>query len=169
MSIQELGAIGELVGGVAVIATLIYLAIQIRLSAGEARREAVNSERGAASFPLQLCRLTESPENVEALRNGLQDYESLPPDQAGRFNTLLLGLFVSFVTVNDYYEQGIIPKDEFEASKGNFLRLLITPGGRQWWEQTKELYPTRGVKYVEQELGNCSLNPITLTWLFLKS
>ena len=30
MDIMELGAIGELVGGVAVIATLIYLALQVR-------------------------------------------------------------------------------------------------------------------------------------------
>jgi hypothetical protein len=168
MTIQEWGALGELVGGVAVIATLIYLAIQIRLSVGEARREAVNSERGAASFPLQLCRLTESAENVEALRAGLHDYKSLTPDQAGRFNSLLLGLFVSFVTVNDYYEQKMIPEDEFRASEGNFLRLLITPGGRQWWEQTKTLYPSRGVGYVEQELENCSLEPITHTWPFLR-
>ena len=169
MSIQEWGAIGEMVGGVAVLATLIYLAIQMRLSAGEAKREAVNSERGAASFPLQLCRLTESTENVEALCAGLKDYKSLPPDQAGRFNTLLLGLFVSFVTVSDYYSQEIIPIDEYEASESNFLRFLITPGGRQWWQQTKELYPTRGVKYVEQKLENCSLNPITHNWIFLKS
>lgn len=31
MNIMELGAIGELVGGVAVIATLVYLAVQVRL------------------------------------------------------------------------------------------------------------------------------------------
>ena len=168
MTIQEWGAIGELVGGVAVIATLIYLAIQIRLSVGQARREAVNSDRGAASFPLQLCRLTESEENVQALRTGLQNYETMLPDQAGRFNSLLLGLFVSFVTVNDYYQQEIIPADEFEASEGNFLRILLTPGGRQWWEQTKELYPSRGVEYVEKKLESCSLKPITHTWSFLR-
>ena len=168
MTIQDWGAIGELVGGVAVIATLIYLAVQIRLSVGEARREAVNSERGAAGFPLQLCRLTESAENVQALSAGLKDYESLPPDQAGLFNTLLLGLFVSFVTVNDIHEQKMIPADEYEASEGNFLRFLITPGGREWWERTKELYPKRGVSYVEQELENCVLTPITDSWTFLK-
>ena len=61
------------------IATLIYLAIQIRLNTAQARRDAIHSERGAFSFPLQLCLLTESAENVEVLqvgrnRNGLQGY-----------------------------------------------------------------------------------------------
>ena len=32
MTIQELGALGELIGGAAVIATLIYLAVQVRQS-----------------------------------------------------------------------------------------------------------------------------------------
>ena len=37
-----------------------------------------------------------------------------------------------------------------------------------WWEQTKKLYPARGVNYVEQEFENCSVDPITHTWPFLK-
>ena len=40
MNIMELGAIGELVGGVAVIATLIYLAVQIRQGNQAGAREA---------------------------------------------------------------------------------------------------------------------------------
>jgi hypothetical protein len=169
MTIQDLGAIGEMVGGVAVLATLIYLAVQIRHSAAHERREGVNSEAGAARFPLQLCRLTESADNVEALQAGLQDYESLPPSQAGRFNTLLLGLFVAYVTVIDLYTQGIIPIDEFKASEANFLRFLLTPGGRQWWEQTKRMYPTRGVDSVEKSLASSTLEPITQSWGFLLS
>ena len=167
MEIQEWGAIGELVGGVAVIATLIYLAIQIRLNTAQARRDAIHSERGAFSFPLQLCLLTESAENVEVLQAGLQDYSALPPSQAGRFNTLLLGLFVAYVTVVDFYQQAIIPADEFKASEGNFLRFLVTPGGRQWWDQTKNMYPSRGVDYVEDALASCTLDPITQSWSFL--
>ena len=37
MDIMELGAIGELVGGAAVLVTLIYLALQVRNSAQEQR------------------------------------------------------------------------------------------------------------------------------------
>ena len=42
MDIMELGAIGELVGGVAVIATLVYLAMQIRSSQKTALRATQN-------------------------------------------------------------------------------------------------------------------------------
>ena len=50
MDIMELGAIGELVGGVAVIATLVYLAIQVRQSNANtragARQELIQTWQG---------------------------------------------------------------------------------------------------------------------------
>jgi hypothetical protein len=169
MEIQELGALGELVGGIAVIATLVYLAIQTRHYANEARRLSVNSDEGAARFPMQLCRMTETPENVEVLRSGLSDFDSLPPAQAGKFNSLMLGLFIAIVTVSDLNQNKLIPPDEFEASENNFLRFLSTPGGRQWWDQSKKLFPSRGVAYIEGALDGCGLEPITENWLFLQS
>jgi hypothetical protein len=95
MEIQELGALGELVGGVAVIATLVYLAVQTRHSANEARRR---SRESAFRFPRQLSLMTETRENVDVLREGLKDFDSLPPELAGKFNSLMLGLFVAIVT-----------------------------------------------------------------------
>ena len=44
MDIMELGAIGELVGGVAVIGTLVYMALQVRQ----------NTRQGAATFTYML-------------------------------------------------------------------------------------------------------------------
>lgn len=41
MTIQELGAIGELIGGVAVIATLIYLTIQTRQAKQHTKRRLI--------------------------------------------------------------------------------------------------------------------------------
>ncbi|MEE8301394.1 MAG: hypothetical protein V3S24_03055 [Candidatus Tectomicrobia bacterium] len=39
MTVMELGAIGEFVGSIAVIGTLIYLALQIRQNTSQQRRE----------------------------------------------------------------------------------------------------------------------------------
>ena len=43
MDIMELGAIGELVGGVAVVASLIYVGLQVRQSNSINRAESVRS------------------------------------------------------------------------------------------------------------------------------
>jgi hypothetical protein len=39
MTVMELGALGEFVGSIAVIATLIYLALQIRQNTSQQKRE----------------------------------------------------------------------------------------------------------------------------------
>ncbi len=44
MDIMELGAIGELVGGVAVIASLIYVGLQVRHGSRAAQQSAYNSD-----------------------------------------------------------------------------------------------------------------------------
>ena len=49
MDIMELGAIGELVGGVAVLVTLIYLAVQIRQGNERAKRETIGRDLGLHS------------------------------------------------------------------------------------------------------------------------
>jgi len=165
MDIMELGAIGELVGGVAVLLTLVYLALQVRQSTNQARHDAIVS--AAKHFPNQLCVLTESEENADLLRAGLQDFNSLPPNQAARFNSLLLGLFTAFASVLDVHNAGLVPVDEFEATEGNFVRFLKTPGGQAWWEQTRHLYPTRLVSAAEAAVGTRQLEPITESWRFL--
>ena len=60
MNIMELGAIGELVGGAAVIATLVYLGLQVRHSAATGRVTASSSMSDSfnqvmSNFDVQLA------------------------------------------------------------------------------------------------------------------
>ena len=48
MDIMELGAIGELVGGVAVIGSLIYVGLQVRQSNDNARQSLAMEKSGAS-------------------------------------------------------------------------------------------------------------------------
>ena len=50
MDIMELGAIGELVGGVAVVATLVYLAVQIRQGNRAGRRKAYRTHEALPCY-----------------------------------------------------------------------------------------------------------------------
>ena len=44
MTISELGSIGELIGAVATVATLLYLALQIRANTHSAKYNAINEK-----------------------------------------------------------------------------------------------------------------------------
>ena len=165
MDIMELGAIGELVGGVAVVATLVYLAVQVRQGNRQASRDATALARDA--FPGRLCALGESNEQAEILRSGLGSFHALTPAEALRFNSMLLGLFAAFGGVFDNHVAGLIPEDEFEATEGIMARFILTPGGREWWEQVKSTYPTRLVDAIDHAASRERLEPITSSWPFL--
>ncbi|HVH18917.1 MAG TPA: hypothetical protein VNF72_11495 [Myxococcota bacterium] len=48
MTLQDLGSIGEIVGAIATVATLIYLAIQIRANTSAVQSAAAQSSGGRA-------------------------------------------------------------------------------------------------------------------------
>ena len=52
MDIQDWGAVGEVLGAIATVATLIYLAIQIKANTSLARRQALDTvlEKAAAWY-----------------------------------------------------------------------------------------------------------------------
>lgn len=167
MDLTQLGAIGEMVGGVAVLVTLVYLSTQVRQGNEQAKREAVAS--AAFDFPRQLCSFGMEDGNAAAIRDGLRDYDALSPLEAMRFNSLMVGLYVAFVGVSDHHKAGLIPQDEFEATEANFVRFLNEPGARTWWEQTKHIYPARGVEAVEDAVARLEVTPISAYWRFLES
>ncbi len=84
MDIMELGAIGELVGGVAVIATLLYLAGQIRQGRLEAK--AASLQAMADSFNRVNFEISATPERARISRLGWVDFSSLNEDEQHVFS-----------------------------------------------------------------------------------
>lgn len=86
MDIMELGAIGELVGGAAVLVTLIYLARQVRQGNKAGSRESYRSwvsEMNKVWFePMR------DPEFMELLQQAALDWDSLSLREQGAVNAV---------------------------------------------------------------------------------
>ena len=111
--------------------------------------------------------MTETRENVDVLREGLKDFDSLPPELAGKFNSLIVGFVCCY---RDSF-RFVSEQPNFARSVQNFRKKFFAiprnAGGRQWWQQSKTLFPVTGVEYVEDALVKCEVEPITETWGFL--
>ena len=131
LSLQDLGALGELIGGIAVIATLTYLAFQVRQGTKTIRansvQELTENILGASATLLKA-------ENAEVYLRGARSYSSLTFEEKFRF-TLILGLFVGRLdTVLEYRERGMV-NDEYVAFHSDTIRLIFSNAGvREWWE-----------------------------------
>ena len=87
MNWEALGAIGEIVGGIAVVLTLGYLALQIRQNTRSIRTAASQEVvRSANEFSSLLVR---DAELNGLYSKGITDHSSLSAEQLGQFSHLL--------------------------------------------------------------------------------
>ena len=138
MTMQDWGAIGELVGGVAVIATLAYLAIQTR----QARRSVLaegpqwifDGYRSWVAAPRQ------DPELAQLILRATQNWSELSPVDQFRVHAWWGEKIVHLEAVISLFAQGSIDEGLMRAWVDDALAMILTPGGRQWWADTKHLF-----------------------------
>ena len=131
MTIEELGSLGELIAAVATVATLGYLALQIRRSNAIASAEA---QRSASAAPATIA-IAEDADLARIFSQGLQDRASLSPDEVIRFDLIFGNLMGSFASaLVDQLTFGTYRKDSV-ADQGHNVRIFLsTPGGADWWK-----------------------------------
>ncbi len=150
MTIQDLGSLGELIAAVATIATLFYLAMQIRASTVVARAEA---QRGAqsAAVPTQLA-IAQDPELAALFLRGLADYPNLDPVEATRFALLLPSLLDGVMRIMRDSELGLADDDDVELARATVKRFLSARGGRAWFEDYASSLPKPFARFVAREI-----------------
>ena len=142
MSIQDLGNIGEFISAIAVVISLIYLAIQVksgRIALEDAQvRERLNQEFASNEYFNQLRNLVASDEQLASIEiRGIANLSSLDEVERRRFDELMLGWVWA---IQKYYHQQKIANlaVEFEESAVPFFkRRFRGTGFIEWWEMTK--------------------------------
>jgi hypothetical protein len=155
MSIQELGAIGEMIGGVAVLITLIYLAIQVRQASVTTHRQMYGQAAEAiSSFWMELAA---DPQLYDAYLAMLRP-DHQPDSPVARRGYLIfdayLSLLESFYLHNREYGEQLSQ----ERWQRVLERLIDTPGGRAYWERRREYFHVDFAAYVEKLLEDSGHN-----------
>ena len=153
LTIQDLGALGELIGSVAVLATLVYLALQTRQNTMAIRAE-LNATRFIAGQTIALTEAT-STELQEALaEDRVQD---LTINQARRHSFWHANLRRFQRTILDV-RRGLLPHaDEatlsLERNTGVLMVSLFNTcrSTDAWWEDAKNAFTPEFVEWVEEQ------------------
>lgn len=137
MTLQDLGAVGELLGGVAVLATLVYLALQIRQNTAMMTAQAVQASVDATQRVL-LFR-AEHPELRSILRKA-RSVEQLTVDEIEALVSYLQAVFMNFQARFQHDQRGV-----FDASVNESYELILAdylrqPFVRRWWTFSRALY-----------------------------
>lgn len=153
MNWEALGAIGELVGALAVVATLGYLALQLRSNTRaiemEARQSVLDRFTEAHKFILP-------PESTQtALIRGIRDFDSLTDDETMAMTQALSVFANNLYNAKRMYDEGVLDEEALAYIRRAFVGTCSTTGGSKWWAHVKgiRLYPEDLVTFVDAEIA----------------
>ena len=127
---QLLGNFGEFVGAIAVVATLIYLAIQIRQNSVQVR---VNSfQISTERYAELIANVLDDPVRFAWFKDGLESYRSLDLEKQAQFHVHLVRALNSYRNNVELMKAGAIAESVLMEQKMDIARILKCPGSREW-------------------------------------
>ncbi len=146
LTIQDLGALGELLGSVAVLATLIYLALQTRQNTMAIAAQ-LDAAAISANQRLWLTGIT-STELLEALAEDRTVSRTINEERRGRY---WLAQVITWQWDHHQARRGLLPtfnEAGVAAAIGNLFTVQRSFGG--WWEGAKPSLFPEFVEWVDQ-------------------
>lgn len=144
MSIQDLGAIGEIIGAAAVVASLLYLAVQIRQGSRIAKASTTQALLG---YSAQMN--TAAAGNVAPVMAKVLSGEELAPDERYQYFAYMLATFAQSWQAHHQYTNGMLEREVFEAYERRTLSFLVRPNARDFWKRNRFRFSTTFCEYVD--------------------
>ena len=150
MNWDAIGAVGEVLGAVGVIVTLVYLALQIRQNTQALRAASVDSMTNIANGI--RTNLFSDPNVTAIYMRGLADIESLNDLERERFRLLMTNAL--WALWNSFAQAQLGDTQSWDAQKPLLQRFLSQPGGQWYWQTYKKEFSSDFQQEVDLALGN---------------
>lgn len=146
MNLEALGNAGEIIGAVAVIFSILYLARQINQNTALARAE---SQRELLNTAHLWHPLATTPGLTVDFRNALNRYPELDPDAQARFHHFMQPLLNHVEAIFRMHRQGLFEDDAYERWMAGLIAIINAPGASVWWDQVKGMMGSDFVEGLE--------------------
>ena len=155
MDLEALGNLGDFIGGIAVLLTLVYLAVQVRNNSQLVRqnsdllrartfRESQTAHSEATSL------LANNRELADIYHRGTNDPTSLTPVERERFAWFYAMFLANFQASYYQMERGLLDPELWESEIQNLKTMLANPGGANVWAGAAPFYNKRFREYVQR-------------------
>ena len=159
MNLQDLGNLGEFVGAIAVLVTLVYLALNIRQNTAQLSQNTRAVQLSALYANVELANrvreiLILNPELSDLYLKGLRGYSELELSDRLRFRMLLDNIVGS---IQAAYVRNVVLDIDPDFLVGNTKLLLdsmlVHAGIREWWNRNRAEFRPDFRDLVEERLA----------------
>jgi hypothetical protein len=149
MNWDAIGAVSGLLSAVALIATLVYVAVQIRQNTSALRSTATQGTHEQVVTLYDL--LASDGELSETFVCGLNAPDALNRIQTARFYALLLGLMFRYQNWFLQTRSHALEEDHIVKWTQVLRKISGTPGFKKFWHERRFTYTSAMVQYLENE------------------
>ena len=147
MSWEAVQAISSIIGTIAVIWTVIYLAIQVKHSTQATYSQTYQFATLALGEMAAI--VGDSKERARIFAIGMADPSSLDEDEYLQFAYLGISLFRRYENAFFQYQTGMINDDFWFGHRDNLLWFFHRPGTQKWWKERRLGFARSFREYLE--------------------
>jgi hypothetical protein len=152
MTISELGTISEIAASVAVLTTLVFLVIQMRLNTKILIR--TNARQATSDSRQALQSILDKEVSEIFLRGNNQGLGSLTIEERYRFDIAMCIWLQSIEQAFADHGEGFYPAEHLVPYQNAVPGFLSSLGGKEWWAERQVWFSPRFRQEVEYLLAN---------------
>jgi hypothetical protein len=156
MSLSDLASLGSFVSGLAVLTSLIYLALQVKQTE---RNQQISIRHSRASRIVELELALADPAVTDAWLHGSGSPQEISQAELGQFIHLCRALLFHFEDSFYQREEGLLNDDAFETVVAGTRLLARSPGWRAAWRVARPNFGGRFRDFMDGVVAGSAVEP----------
>ena len=157
MNWDAVGAVGEVIGALAVVVSLLYLAVQIRNQNKESRLNSVSE--AARQWNEVLASTANDRALCQVWVDGVNDFDSLELIDRTQFTAHAGRILRVVEAMYEHHKQGRLEAETWEAMYRILLDLFAYKGTKDWWKTRRHWYTQSFQSFVAEVINNSGTKP----------
>ena len=148
MNWDAISAVAQMVGSIAVVVSVLYLAVQLRSSTRVAR---VAAQDAAAATLREVTKpFMENAELARVWRAGLEDIKSLSAEDQARFFHAAHQFLKALETIHFHYIYGLLDAQLWEGWRELLRHYVASPGLEHYLTLRGAVFSRRFIKFIQE-------------------
>ncbi len=158
LKLEQIYFIGQTIAAIAVVASLIYVGIQVNQNTTATQIASAQAYAAAENEIVGLINV--SPNLADVLHQGANGLSELKGGDLIRFMAFNDSVFISFQSFHLQWKTGALNEILYETYKHAIIDLLQQKGQQDWWALRRHWFSPEFQDYVEQAMATGLAKPM---------
>ena len=161
MNWDALGAIGELIGAGAVVLTLIYLSLQMKLST---KQQKIESQRAISEEFNRIMTIYYDIEKAGMIIRAQNEWTDATAQEQLVFVIWMIQYSNHMQTLYSFWQNDGMDEASYLIQENIFLAFVCTEGGKSWWSEFTNMSNPEYSQRLNERIASENISPAEMPW-----